>query len=436
MNNSDYPIMLQSVHRIYQMGKNSHIRYWFAIIIMSLIVILFLPWTQNIRAKGVITTRMQEQRPQDINSPIPGKILKWWVKEGDFVQKGDTIIQLSEIKEDYLDPELVTRTREQIDAKKNNVRYYREKAITASRQMEALNRIKNLKIEQLNNKKTQLNNRITGEKAELEAAVNEYNLSKDQYERQVKMFEEGLVSQTQLQQRNSAYQIALSKKIIIENKLMQTQQDIINIQIEQQAVEQDYAEKSSKADGDRLQSLGQVMTGEGEIAKLENQLSNYIIRNGMYIILAPQDGQIVQAKKSGIGEILKEGERITMIVPTQTDYAVEMYVRPVDLPLVHIGQKVRLTFDGYPAIIFSGWPENSYGTFGGKIIAYENTISSNGLFRILIVEDRSDKRWPQQIKIGGGTKGIALLKDVPLWYEIWRNINGFPPDYYQKESGK
>lgn len=436
MNNSDYPIKLQSVQRIYQMGKNSQIRYWFAIIIIFLVVILFLPWTQNIRANGVITTRMQEQRPQDINSPIPGKILRWWVREGDFVKKGDTIIQLSEIKEDYLDPELVSRTREQIDAKRSNVNYYREKAETASQQMEALKRIKNLKIEQLNNKETQLNNRRTGEKAELEAAINEYNLSKDQYERQVKMYEEGLVSQTQLQQRNSAYQSALSKKIIIENKLLQTQQDIINIQIEQQTVEQDYAEKSSKADGDRLQSLGQVMAGEGEIAKLENQLSNYIIRNGMYIILAPQDGQIVQAKKSGIGEILKEGERITMIVPTQTEYAVEMYVRPVDLPLVHIGQSVRLTFDGYPAIIFSGWPENSYGTFGGKIIAYENNISSNGLFRILIVEDKSDKKWPQQIKIGGGTRGIALLKDVPLWYEIWRNINGFPPDYYRKEPGK
>jgi hypothetical protein len=33
--------------------------------------------------------------------------------------------------------------------------------------------------------------------------------------------------------------------------------------------------------------------------------------------------------------------------------------------------------------------------------------------------------------MGTGAQGIALLKDVPIWYELWRNINGFPPDYYK-----
>jgi hypothetical protein len=150
----------------------------------------------------------------------------------------------------------------------------------------------------------------------------------------------------------------------------------------------------------------------------------------MYILLAPQDGQIVQARKAGIGEILKEAEHIATIVPDRVNYAVEMYVRPVDLPLISIGQNVRFLFDGFPAIIFSGWPENSYGTFSGKIVAYENTISDNGLFRVLVAEDSTYRKWPEQIKIGSGAQGIALLKDVPIWYELWRNINGFPPDYY------
>jgi multidrug resistance efflux pump len=171
------------------------------------------------------------------------------------------------------------------------------------------------------------------------------------------------------------------------------------------------------------------------VAKLQNQVSNYTIRNGMYIILAPQDGQIVQANKSGIGEILKDGEAISYIVPNRINYAVEMFIRPVDLPLIHIGQKVRFMFDGFPAIVFSGWPQHSYGTFSGKIVALENSISANGSFRVLVAEDSTDKKWPPQLKIGSGAQGITLLKDVPIWYELWRNINGFPPDYYQyKES--
>jgi multidrug resistance efflux pump len=430
MDYPDYKIPLKSLDAIYLQDQESKVRYWFYGIILLLGLTLFLPWTQNIKARGDITSLYQEQRPQNINSPIPGKIVKWAVKEGDFVKKGDTIMQISEIKEDYLDPNLVSRTQEQVTAKKGAIDFYKGKAATSVSQIEALQATKTFKIRQLENKLGQLNNKLTGEQAELEAVINELNLTKDQYERQQKMFEQGLVSQTQLQQRNATFQNALAKKIASENKIAQTKQEMLIIEIEKNGVQQEYAEKISKAEGDRLQSLSNIASGQGEMAKLENQVANYTIRNGMYIILAPQDGQIVQANKGGIGEILKDGERITLIVPTRVNYAVEMYVRPVDLPLVSIGQKVRFMFDGFPAIIFSGWPENSYGTFGGKVVAFEHTISANRMFRVLVAEDATDRPWPQQLKLGTGAQGIALLKDVPLWYELWRNINGFPPDYY------
>jgi multidrug efflux pump subunit AcrA (membrane-fusion protein) len=437
-----YKIPLKSLDAIYLQDQQSKVRYWFYGIFLLLGLTLFLPWTQNIKARGDITSLYQEQRPQNINSPIPGKIVKWAVKEGDFVKKGDTIMQISEIKEDYLDPNLVSRTQEQVAAKKGSIDFYKGKAATSVSQIKALQAAKTFKLSQLENKLGQLSNKLTGEQAELEAVINELNLTKDQYERQQKMFEQGLVSQTQLQQRNATFQNALAKKIAAENKIAQTKQEVLIVEIEKNGVQQEYAEKISKAEGDRLQSLSNIASGQGEMAKLENQVANYTIRNGMYVILAPQDGQIVQANKAGIGEILKDGERITLIVPTRVNYAVEMYVRPVDLPLISIGQKVRFMFDGFPAIIFSGWPENSYGTFGGKVVAFEHTISANGMFRVLVAEDATDRPWPQQLKLGTGAQGIALLKDVPLWYELWRNINGFPPDYYtlknpeQKGLGK
>jgi hypothetical protein len=108
----------------------------------------------------------------------------------------------------------------------------------------------------------------------------------------------------------------------------------------------------------------------------------------------------------------------------------------MDLPLIHLGENVRFVFDGFPAIVFSGWPNNSYGTFGGKITAIETNISSNGKFRVLVAEDTTTlhKTWPKNLKIGGGAKGIALLKDVKVGYELWRNINGFPPEYYKPKT--
>ncbi|MCS6934331.1 MAG: HlyD family secretion protein, partial [Chitinophagales bacterium] len=170
--------------------------------------------------------------------------------------------------------------------------------------------------------------------------------------------------------------------------------------------------------------------GEGEIAKLENLFSSYAIRNEFYYVLAPQSGQITRTVKAGIGEVVKEGEMLVRIVPQDFEYAVEMYVSPVDLPLISLGQKVRFQFDGWPSIVFSGWQNISYGTFGGIVVAIDNTISDNGKFRVLVAEDKQDVPWPRALRVGGGAKGMALLKDVPLYYEIWRRLNGFPPDFY------
>ncbi|MGB4901174.1 MAG: HlyD family efflux transporter periplasmic adaptor subunit [Saprospiraceae bacterium] len=393
-----------------------------------------MPWTQNIKAKGYVTTLEQEYRPQKVYASIPGKIFIWQVNEGDFVKKGDTILVLSEIKEEYLDPNLINRTQSQLDNKKTGIEFYQGKINTTQKQIENLMQAKKLKIEQLKNKLQQLKNKLEGETAELQANENETKLLKDQYDRQLKMFEQGLVSQTQLQQRNIQYQNAFSKKVVTENKLSQTQQEIINIRVEQNGIEQEYTEKINKAEGDNYQNKSQIANTQAEVAKLENQVSNYTIRNQMYVVLAPQNGQIVQANKAGLGEILKEGEPICSIVPERANYAVEMYIRPMDLPLVNIGQKVRFMFDGFPAIIFSGWPQSSYGTFSGKVVSFENTIGKNGFYRVLIAEDESIKKWPEQLRIGTGAQSILLLKNVPIWYEIWRNINGFPPDFYENNS--
>lgn len=422
---------LKSYKQIYRYNKDSRVRRWFFGLMILLLVALFLPWTQNIRAKGTVTTLRQEQRPQQINTIIPGKIVKWHVKEGDFVKPGDTIVQLAEIKDAYLDPELVGRTKEQLTAKELSVDYYQNKVDVTQSQIGALNAGRDLKQIQLQNKMQQLRLKVQSDSMDLIAANNDFQIADLQYKRQKAMFDSGLVSLTQLEQRNQVYQTSMAKKVSAENKLAAAKQDLTITQIEMNSVEQEYAEKISKAQGDQFQSLSQIATGQGDIAKLQNEYTNYSIRSGLYYITAPQSGQITKAKKAGIGEIVKEGEMLVEIVPDNIQYAVELFVRPVDLPLVAKGQKVRFLFDGFPAIVFSGWPNASYGTFGGRIAAVENSVSANGNFRVLVVEDPNDKPWPNQLKMGTGANGIALLKNVPVWYELWRNVNGFPPDYYK-----
>jgi hypothetical protein len=118
-------------------------------------------------------------------------------------------------------------------------------------------------------------------------------------------------------------------------------------------------------------------------------------------------------------------------MPINIDIAVETFVEPLDLPLMHKGENVQIQFDGWPAIVFSGWPNTSFGTFTGEVVAIENFISPNGKYRVLIAPAKGTPEWPEALRAGAGAETFALLEDVPVWYEIWRQLNGFPPNYYQ-----
>lgn len=421
---------LESAGRIYRIQHQSRIKYWLLGILLLTLLIMFLPWTQNIRAKGIVTTLRQEQRPQQLNSIIAGTAIKWYVKEGDFVHAGDTILQLGEVKVDYFDPQLLERTEQQIQAKQQTIDGYKNKARTTVTQSTALNQARALKLQSLENKIAQQQFKVKSDEADLIAANNELETYKRQIDAAKLMLDSGAISLIDFERRKINYQNAIAKSNSASNKLLQSKQELTILGIDQRSAIQEYTDKIAKADGDRFSTLSDAASTEAEVSKLQNQYSNYDARNKLYYIIAPQSGQVTKAKKAGLGEFIKEGEMIIEIVPDNIQYAVELFVEPMDLPLINIGQKVRFVFDGFPAIVFSGWPGSSYGTFGGKVSAVETSVSENGKFRVLVIEDTDDRKWPPQLRMGGGASGIALLKDVRIYYEIWRTINGFPPEYY------
>jgi len=398
------------------------------------VIALFLPWTQNISGSGSVTTLKPNQRPQTIQTVISGRIEKWYVQEGDFVQKGDTILFISEIKEDYFDPNLVENTKNQVDAKKQSLESYESKVNSLSEQIQAINREKKLKIEQALNKIKQSQLKIKSDSIDLEAVKTQIKIATTQFNRSLQLNKEGLKPITDVEEKRLKLQEAEAKIITQENKLLTTRNEYINAQVEINRITAEYSEKLSKAESDQFTALSNQFDTEAQVNKLENQYANYSIRNGMYYIKAPQSGYINRALQSGIGESIKEGTAIVSIMPSKFEVAVETYIDPINLPLISKGEKVRVWFDGWPTIVFSGWPDMSYGTFGGEIVAIENFISNNGKFRVLIAPDPKEKPWPKQISIGSGAQTIALLDNVPVWFEIWRTLNGFPPNYYKSEE--
>ena len=396
-------------------------------------VLIFLPWTQNITAKGLVTTLQPNQRPQNVTTTIGGKIEEWFVREGDFVKKGDTILFLSEIKDQYFDPNLLDRTEAQIKSKELSVASYMDKVKALDEQIDALLKTKNLKIQQAENYIMQAELTIQSDSIDLTAAINDLEISEKQYNRTKQLYEEGLKSLSDLEEKSRKLQESKAKKISTENKLLESRNKLINAQVELVSVENQYKEKLSKAESSKFTALSNMYDAEAVVTKMQNQYMNYSMRRGMYFVRAPQDGYITQTIKSGIGEIIKEGESLLTIMPAVYDLAVSVYIDPMDLPLISKGQEVRFMFDGWPAIAFSGWPNLSYGTFGGEVVAIDNFTNTNGKYRLLVAPS---EEWPDGLRVGSGAQAFALLKDVPIWYELWRRLNGFPPDFYQDNTNK
>ena len=408
--------------------KFNIIRRWMLGILCFIIACMFLPWQQNVQGYGKITPFMPQDRPQSVNSILAGRIEKWNVREGQQVNKGDTLLIISEVKEKFFDPQILARTNNQIENKIDAVKSKQEKINALQKQVDALKSGLNFKLQQAKNKVKQFRFKVQAEKADYDAAKLNQKLSEDQFARLEKLYNQGLASLTELQNRTNKNQEAQAKLISAENKYNTALQELINSEIELNSIEADYLDKISKVESDLSETAGVLFESQADIAKMRIEYSNLQTRSDLYIIRAPQDGFVVKALKAGIGETIKEGEEVVSILPATAKLAVELYVKAVDLPLLHEDCKVRLQFDGWPALVFSGWSNASVGTFGGVVKVIDKVNSANGKFRILITPDPDDVAWPELIRAGSGVYGWAMLNNVMLGYELWRQFNGFPPD--------
>lgn len=411
------------------------LRFIFIMILLAMVSLL-LPWTQNIRSKGYVTTFNPYDRPQSVQSLIDGRIEDWFIREGDLVHAGDTILIISESKADYLDPEIIARTSRQVDAKNQSVNAYEEKAKNLDQQLLALNSGLEAKLEQNKVKIEQTKIKMKSDSIDLVAAVLKLDNATKQLERTKFLNQKGLKSITDVEIKELSKQEAEAKLVGIKNKLAAGRNDLANLNYNAQTILNDFESKIAKSKAERMSTLSNKFNAEGSVDKLKSSLSKLQVRSDNYIVRAPIDGYITKINRQGIGEFVKAGEDILSIVPANHELAVEMYVEPVDVPLLQKEQKVRIQFDGWPAIVFSGWPNNSYGTFSGKIYAIENFISDNGMYRVLVKQDDEAEAWPSLLRVGGGTNSIILLNEVSLYYEIWRKLNGFPADFYDKNENK
>ncbi|MFT6854382.1 MAG: adhesin transport system membrane fusion protein [Cyclobacteriaceae bacterium] len=392
---------------------------------------MFLPWQQNIHGSGTLTALSPENRPQKVETAIAGRIEHWKVVEGQLVAKGDTILSLTEIKEKYFDPNLLLRLNEQLAAKESSLDAKEMKKKALENQVVALRQALVIKLQQVKNKLKQSGLKLESDSIGFETEKINFQNAENIFERNKSRYEAGNIPLTKFQEIENKYQMSRAKFVSSENKWLQSKASLINAMVEIAGTQAEYSDKISKSQSELNATIADFYDTQGSLAKMQNELANMTIRNRQYQVLAPQTGYIVRAMKAGIGETIKEGEAICIIMPSTDDKASEMFVKAMDIPFISTGRKVRIQFDGWPALQFSGFPNVSVGTFGGIVQVIDRVDSKGGKFRILVKPDPDEDAWPEQLRMGSGIKGWVMLNNVPIWFELWRQLNGFPPSIYE-----
>ncbi|MEM0984657.1 MAG: HlyD family efflux transporter periplasmic adaptor subunit [Pseudomonadota bacterium] len=288
-----------------------------------------VPWVQTASGIGVVTALNPDDRDQDINALVSGRIDEWFVRDGSAVKRGDPIVKLSDN-----DPQLLDRLK----AERSQV------------------------------------------ELQLEAAQSALVTAQRDNRRMTSLLADGLVSQ------------------------------------------RDTEQASLKVDDFR-----------GRIAELNAQLNRLDVglsRQSEQIVRAPRDGFILSVNAGDTSTYVSTGQTLARFVPDSPERVLQININGRDIALIQPGAEARIEFEGWPAVQFSGWPSVAVGTFSGKVVAVDPSAQPDGRFRVIIAEDPdAEIPWPEErfVRFGAGARAWILLETVPLGYELWRQMNAFPP---------
>lgn len=410
-------------------------------LLVSLIIVLVgIPWVQTVNGDGQVTALIPNQRPQTVQAQIKGRLEKWYVTEGQFVQAGDTIAILEDIDSKFLDFNLIENQSKQLEALKERKNQIEMQVQVFRQQVEAERNAREAGVMASKQKLQQsIQKRIAAE-ATVKQAELDYDIAKTRFEDRKQLFEKGLRSQRDYERDRMDLQrseVSLTKAQTDAEGARRNEQEERSNVINK---ESEGSSKIFKVMSDETKAMETIASLENSIAKGTSELNTALARRNAAIVRSPVNGKVVRLLTLGSGETLKQGQEIAIIVPDANSLAVELMISGNDAPLLSVGRKVRLQFDGFPGFQISGWPSVSVGTFGGiiSVIDAVDDEKSSGKFRVVVRPDPNDEQWPESKFLRPGTRSLGWmqLNTVTLGFELWRQFNGFPPTVDKPKDGK
>lgn len=381
---------------------------------------LFLPWQQNITAHGKVTAFAPFERVQTIDAPIQGVISQWHVQEASLVKAGDLLLEMRDI-----DPKFKNRIESQRDNLSNKLQSKKDELKSYQMQQKNLKMARDAKIAAAQFKRDVAEQKIRAASEAMSSAQATLDTANFQVKRLHRLLEDGLVSKRDYEVAERDYEVAKrsygSAQAQHESAMAEAKSasaDIRQIKSDTQAELESTAAVINKI-------YAEVMDSENSLTSSEISLS----RQDTQKVLAPRDGIVFRLPFNSSSQIISQGQPLLVIQPSTNAPAVELMVDGRDAPLISKNSKVRLEFEGWPALQVPGWSKVRVGTFGGRVAFVDPVDNGTGNFRVMVVPDKQEQAWPQArfLRQGISTKGWIMLENVSIGYELWRIFNGFPP---------
>lgn len=388
---------------------------------------LFVPWQQTATGKGNVVAFDSNQRHQDVDAPISGRIVNWNPKlvEGAMVQEGE---QLCDIE--VIDTELLKQMDLQLAATERKLASDRTIVDAYFENVQAHLEIKEQVVLAGEETIKMAEQKLMAEAEGLKATIAAAEQSEKDRIRRKELFEQKVGSQFDLER-------AIRQADECNAKVEQARAYVRAATNEVRGKKAELIAKTREAQAKIDSSTAVYEKSKGDLASTEKEILEIKAKRTMQkqAVRAPQDGYIFKLKIAQGGQIVSQGASLLEIVPSSPDRAVAVKVDGNDIPLVSAAgnggrpRKVRLQFEGWPAVQFSGWPSAAVGTFGGIVAVVDSADDGQGKFRVLVQPDPDEPPWPSETILRQGVRANCwvLLDKVPLGWEIWRQLNGFPP---------
>ena len=391
-----------------------------ALLAVTVVALTLTPWQQTIPAAGRVIAFSPEDRPQQIEATIDGRVTTWHVVEGSVVRKGDPIVDLSDN-----DPAIIERMTEERDQILRGIEQGEARVRSLEDRIAGLVETEDTSVQAAALREQMARERVTASEQALSAAKAAQVTAALNLERQQALAAKGLTStrNVELAVLDAATRTADTDRAIAT--LNAARSEAASLQAELKRTRADARARVDEARAALASARGDVAKGRGERAKIDVRVA----RQQTQRVTAPVDGTVLRVIARQSGELLKAGAPLAVIVPASRKDVVELWVDGNDMPMVMSGAAVRLQFEGWPALQFSGWPSIAVGTFGGRVLLVDSTDNGKGQFRVLVEPDAADDPWPSRrfLRQGVRANGWVMLNVVPIGFELWRQFNGFPP---------